>query len=218
MIESAHALIRAGGSSLGLHLAVLLAPWPVTQLPPAVAPAAQPLQLHAVLVEPRREPAVVRPLLLAAGGSSERTLPPAAAVAPASAAVVSPTVPPPPGNVAADPALAVEEPPLFRYYYRRAEVERMPQILADVAADGAPLERLLIALPAEGRVVIELWIDEQGAVDRGEIVAGDLPAAAAQAALAAFLGARFVPAQRQGAAVPSRMKIELRVSDSQAGN
>lgn len=213
MIESARALIRAGGSSLGLHLAVLLAPWPVAQLPPAVAPAAQPLRLYAVLVEPRRESAIPRPLLLAAGGSRERTLPPAppAPGAPASAA-------PPPVNAATRSAVAAGEPPLFRYYYRRAEVERMPQILADVAADGSPLERLLITLPAEGRVAIELWIDEQGVVDRGEIVAGDLPAVAAQAVLAAFLGARFVPAQRQGAAVPSRMKIELRVSDSQAGN
>lgn len=177
------------------------------------------MQLHATLVEPRHEAAGARSLLLAAGSRRERTLPPAPPVAavpdPAAGAPI-----PPPDRAALNPAAAAagEEPPLFRYYYRRAEVERMPQILADVAADGSPLERLLIALPAEGRVALELWIDEHGAVDRGEIVAGDLPEAAAQAALAAFLGARFVPAQRQGAAVPSRMKIELRVSDSQVGN
>ncbi len=212
-------MIRAGGSSLGLHLAVLFGPWPVAPLPPVAVPAVQSVQLHATLVEPRSEVASARSLLLAAGNRRERTLPPVPPVAAVPDPVAGAPIPPS-GRAVLNPAAAAagEEPPLFRYYYRRAEVERMPQILADVAADGSPLEHLLIALPAEGRVAIELWINEHGTVDRGEIFAGDLPEAAAQATLAAFLGARFVPAQRQGAAVPSRMKIELRVSDRPAGD
>jgi len=98
-------------------------------------------------------------------------------------------------------------------YYLRSEVERLPRILEDVAAPDSVLASFLAGLPGEGRVVIELWISDQGGVDRVDAMDESLPEDAVQAILAAFRQARFSPAHKAGQAVPCRIRIELLVRD-----
>lgn len=90
----------------------------------------------------------------------------------------------------------------------------MPQIVEDVAAAGTPLAQWLSGQAELGRMVIELWIGENGQVDRSEIVIGELPAESVQEVRTAFSRARFTPARRGERAVASRLKIELSVFDA----
>jgi len=50
------------------------------------------------------------------------------------------------------------------YYFQRDEVERMPHIVADIADEN--LEAKFEAHASGGRLVLELWINEQGVVDK----------------------------------------------------
>lgn len=65
------------------------------------------------------------------------------------------------------------------------------------------------AAVASGRVVLQLLINEAGAVDRAVAVQADPPGVFEQAAMDAFAAARFTPGRKDGLAVKSALKIEL---------
>lgn len=65
------------------------------------------------------------------------------------------------------------------------------------------------AAVASGRVVLQLLINEAGAVDRAVAVQADPAGVFEQAALDAFAAARFTPGRKDGLAVKSALKIEL---------
>ena len=62
--------------------------------------------------------------------------------------------------------------------------------------------------------VLSLFIDEHGQVQRIEADAGGLPEAFEQAARDAFMAAQFVPGEVDGAAVKSRVRVEVVFDDT----
>lgn len=68
-----------------------------------------------------------------------------------------------------------------------------------------------IEVPGSGILVITLWINESGLVDRSSVVSSQLDAKTELAVVAQFQRMRFSPAQRDGRAVKSRMKIQVEV-------
>ncbi|WP_371323638.1 energy transducer TonB [Dechloromonas sp. ZY10] len=99
------------------------------------------------------------------------------------------------------------------HYYRRAEVDRGPQIVEDVAANGSPLAETLGRLATNGRMVLELWINAGGQVDRSEVLTSSLNPATEALVRNAFGQARFQPARKGEQVVASRLLIELTVAD-----
>lgn len=93
------------------------------------------------------------------------------------------------------------------YYFQRDEVERMPHIVADIADEN--LEAKFEAHASGGRLVLELWINEQGVVDKVDTLESTQTPELAQLIIASFAKASFFPAQRHSRAVKSRLKIEV---------
>ena len=216
MTDSPVSLCWAGALSLALHLLTFSLPQLESDGPENTAPPATPrsLQLHWRTPPPVEQLAAAQRQLLHSPVGTPRALPSPRQLPPS--AVVEP-----PSPLAAPSAAAIREeaagsadalsPPR---YYLRSEVDRMPQIVEDVAAAGTPLAQWLSGQAGLGRVVIELWIGENGQVDRSEIVIGELPAESVQEVRTAFSRARFTPARRGERAVASRLKIELSVFDA----
>jgi TonB family protein len=87
-------------------------------------------------------------------------------------------------------------------YFTASELEHRPMPLLPIeprypeAADGRV-----------GRVVLNLFIDQDGHVDKVVLVSGDHPFD--ESAMWAFVQARFSPGVKRGAAVKSQMLIEI---------
>jgi TonB family protein len=97
-------------------------------------------------------------------------------------------------------------------YLPSRELSEHPQMITDVP--GLPDDP--VALPGAGILVINLWINEYGLVDRSSVVSSQLDAKTEQAVVAQFQRMRFSPAQRDGRAVKSRMKIQVEVTPPSA--
>ncbi len=151
--------------------------------------------------------------------ASPRPLPPEEAEPPAPLQTVLPNrrAPPEPGaeeKIAASTtgletatSQATRSPLGPGYYFQRDEVERMPHIVADVADE--KLEAQFQAHASGGRLVLELWINEQGIVDKIDVLESTQTPELAQLIISSFAKASFFPAQRHARAVKSRLKIEV---------
>jgi TonB family protein len=95
--------------------------------------------------------------------------------------------------------------PLAPRYYAAHELERRPQILSQVEPAFPAL-----ALTPVGRVVLQLYVDEDGRVERIATERDDPNGQFARAAREAFAGARFLPGVKDGAAVKSVVRLEVR--------
>jgi TonB family protein len=91
-----------------------------------------------------------------------------------------------------------------------------PRYLPAEELDERPLIRTQVqpAFPpdapaASGRVVLQLLINEEGAVDKALAVQADPPGVFDAAAVEAFASARFTPGRKNGNAVRSSLRIEL---------
>ncbi len=146
--------------------------------------------------------------------------------------VALPTIPEPPVRPAiADPQAAPGERPVGRAtppagaphgsekhavpgilppvkYYTALELDRRPQPLT-------PIEPVYpaLALSPKGRVTLALYISETGEVDRLDIESADDTGDFAGSARRAFGSARFLPGVRDGVAVKSLMRIEVRFGE-----
>jgi TonB family protein len=113
------------------------------------------------------------------------------------------TAPPPPGSL--PDWLAALGPEADPTYYPTPELEQpsMPQQPIDLDAGQAnpPLQ--------EGRALLDVKIDEFGAVDDVSILDAQPPTLLLDAAIAAFKAAHFSPAVRGGKFVKSRKTIEV---------
>lgn len=89
-------------------------------------------------------------------------------------------------------------------YYTQRELDLPPYVLE--VPDGEP--GALLGRPETGRVVLELWIDDDGHVAKAALLASDLPDEFGQSALNDFSGARFAPGRKNGAAVHSYIRME----------
>lgn len=92
------------------------------------------------------------------------------------------------------------------YYFSPPELDRKPSLLADVNPTYPPR-----AASEEAVVVhLRLLISASGRVDHAVVENVAVPTVFAQAAIDAFMDARFAPGQREQQAVPSQMRVELR--------
>ena len=111
----------------------------------------------------------------------------------------------PAAEVPAAPASAArrERLPLPRWF-SAAELDERPLIESHVEPQFPAL-----ALAPTGRVVLRLYVDESGRVDRIAVESGDPTGAFEQAAREAFGAARFRPGRKAGVAVKSLLRIEV---------
>jgi TonB family protein len=110
-----------------------------------------------------------------------------------------------PQSVSAIPAAGLL-PPVK--YYTALELDRRPQPLDHIE----PVYPAL-ALSPVGRVTLALYIGENGEVDWLEVEAADQTGDFASSARKAFASARFLPGVRNGVAVKSLMRIEVRFGE-----
>lgn len=99
------------------------------------------------------------------------------------------------------PAAPTAEP----YYFELRELSQRPQLVSLVEVEAVTDVR-----PAQpGRLLARVLIGERGSVDRVLIDESDLPAPFEQAAIDAFLQARYTPGQVDGRPVRSQLRIEV---------
>jgi periplasmic protein TonB len=103
-------------------------------------------------------------------------------------------------------AAATPQPAQVSSYYPTRELDVRPGILTRVepAYPEAALRR-----GVSGKVVIRLYINEQGGVDRVESVRANPPGYFEQSAVRAFRTARFTPGKKGKLAVRTQMVIEV---------
>jgi protein TonB len=112
----------------------------------------------------------------------------------------------------AAPAASRARLPLPRYY-SAAELDQRPLIESHVEPQFPAL-----ALAPTGRVVLRLYVDESGRVERIAVESGDPTGAFEQAARAAFGDARFRPGIKAGVPVKSLLRIEVRFGSPHPDN
>lgn len=91
------------------------------------------------------------------------------------------------------------------YYFSPSELDRKPEAVGEIPLD-YPAH---LPLVARSRIVLSLLIDERGEVDKVIVEANDAPPELEKLASRAFAGARFTPGLRNGAAVKSRLRVEV---------
>lgn len=93
------------------------------------------------------------------------------------------------------------------YYYSAKEVGERARPIGTIDLDAQPLPDL----PDAGLLVLVLFINESGAVDKVDIESSSIASATESAIADQFRQARFTPAIRNGFPVKSRMKIEVAI-------
>lgn len=94
-------------------------------------------------------------------------------------------------------------------YYAADQLTKQPQPIS--IGDLETPETAVIV--ASGKLIVKLWIDDEGAVADAQVEDNDLPAAFAQAAVAAFKNSRFAPGEIGGVSVGAVIRIEVRCED-----
>lgn len=92
-----------------------------------------------------------------------------------------------------------------QHYFSLAELDEHPFIIHDIPGDPPELRDF----PQDGKLVLRLWINEDGEVINAEPVSSELPPAFVESARASFLKARFAPGRRGGNAVSAVMDVIL---------
>lgn len=201
---------------VGLWLAVSLLAHPVLLLglpvseggaatdPAVPALAERPGPLHARLVPV--DAAMV--LEISAAPATAPAQPPAAPEPPRPA---EPAPPPPPPVPAAPPALRLPFVPApDEAFLPRSALTVPPKPLSDIVIPDVSSEDLKGGSAAV-KLVITLFINEQGRVERIRLDTEDAEPALEQAAVRAFAGARFTPGELNGQPVKARMRIEIEI-------
>lgn len=91
-------------------------------------------------------------------------------------------------------------------YFKTSELDVIPEIRRDIDLYPPELHNLG---HGDGKVVLRLWIDENGSVVKVEPVNSDLPTIFAEAAARVFMQAEFRPGRKNGSAVKSRVETVL---------
>lgn len=97
-------------------------------------------------------------------------------------------------------------------YFSRNEVDRGPQIVGDLALNGDELNRELDGHFGHGQLVLVLWINDGGVVDKVEVQDEEMSDVLREIVVRHFSRALFVPARHEGVAVRSKIAIEVVVA------
>jgi len=95
-------------------------------------------------------------------------------------------------------------------YYSAEQLSKRPVLIGDDPLDSVQLR----LLASSGKLMLRLWIDDNGQVVQAEAEKNELPPDFAAATAAAFRQVRFSPGEREGMRVGSIIKIEVRYSDA----
>jgi TonB family protein len=98
---------------------------------------------------------------------------------------------------------------LGQEYFTPDQLTRAPQPFADVELDPPQLREILAA----GRMILSLWIDENGAVRDVVVEDSNMDKAFERVAVTAFSKAQFVPGERFGRPVRTVVRIEITYAD-----
>lgn len=104
-------------------------------------------------------------------------------------------------NAAAEATVAIPQ----ETYFVLSELEEPPRILKDIDQNPENLE----TYAQGGRVVLQLWIDEQGNVVDQELVETMLPSVFVDSAMRSFAQAKFVAGIKYGRPVKSTVKVVI---------
>jgi periplasmic protein TonB len=115
---------------------------------------------------------------------------------------------PEPGEAQAPAPAALPSPasgvPRAPRYFHAHELDRRPQILSHVEPNFPAL-----ALVPTGRVVLRLYLDEEGSVETVAAESADRTGAFEAAARDAFAAARFLPGIKGGVPVKAVVRVEV---------
>lgn len=119
---------------------------------------------------------------------------------------------PVPLRMKAHPPLAVSPAPATRAalsgwdaYRPSSQLDERPQVIADIPIDPPELRQH----PEGGTMELTLWIGADGKVDDVTVGMTALPEVFVESAIRGFRSARFKPGLKDGAAVKSKLRIEL---------
>lgn len=97
-------------------------------------------------------------------------------------------------------------------FYTMDQLTKRPQPLAEANFDPAEIRPIV----ASGQIVLNLWINEFGAVTDVTVERTDLPEVFSRTAVAAFKTLRFSPGERYAQPVRSLMRVEVTYDDGRA--
>ena len=113
-----------------------------------------------------------------------------------------------PGNVAPPPGRGVFSSPaivLHEHYFSASELDVIPIIQQDIELYPEELQHY----KQGGKIVISLWINETGHVEKAERISSELPAIFSEVATRNFMQAHFLPGKKNNLAVKSRVEAVL---------
>ncbi len=91
-------------------------------------------------------------------------------------------------------------------YFSTSELDTIPEIRHDIDLYPSELQNLV---HSGGKVVLRLWINEAGHVEKVEQASSDLPAIYSEVATRVFMQANFLPGEKNGFAVKSKVEAVL---------
>jgi protein TonB len=101
------------------------------------------------------------------------------------------------------PEAAAQQPAAPPRYYRTSELDVVPGIMTRVNPEYPQLAR------ASGKVLIRLFIDERGVVERVAVLRAEPKGYFEASAQRAFLAARFTPGMKAGKAVKTQLTLQV---------
>lgn len=104
-------------------------------------------------------------------------------------------------------------------YYSASLLSQMPKPITSLAAILADRgEQPTVEQASRGQVVIRLWINRSGNLDRLSVISSELPENLERAAVAAFGQMRFTPGEIDGIAVMTWVDVVLKYGDLAASS
>ena len=99
------------------------------------------------------------------------------------------------------------------HYYSRNEVDRPSRMIDDINEQGGPLDKALREVEDHGSVILELWINDRGWIDKTEIISSTLPKSVVAIIRNNIELARSIPARLNDQNVHSKIRIEFEVRE-----